>query len=131
MLIPADIRDEWDLVRPGLEEVYASTHPDWRPEDIYACCVMGACQLFLLGDTGGFIITQDKPQPFRSDKTLLVWIAHDKSGIAADTYIKQVEALAVDRGCVAVEFWSCRRGMNRLMSKHGYRMYSVVYMKEV
>ena len=36
----ADIRDQWDWVRPALLEIKSDTPTiTWRPEDVYAECV--------------------------------------------------------------------------------------------
>jgi hypothetical protein len=125
----ADIRDVWDYVRHGIQEIWDVSVPDWRPEDLYACCLYGHADVYLLGDTGGFVIVQERPMPFKNQKTLLLWVGYDKTGDAFRRHISDFEDLAAKRGCSAVEFWSSRKGMEKLSKRYGYSPYATIYTK--
>jgi hypothetical protein len=127
----ADVRDVWDYILPGVLEIWEESRPDWRPEDLYACCVYRHADVYMLGDTGGFLITQERPMPFKNQKTLLLWVGYDKTGAAFKKYISQIEEMALQKGCCAVEFWSSRQGMNRLGKRYGYEPYATIYTKVI
>ena len=131
MLTAADIRAEWDWVASGVDYVRVRTKADWRTEDVYALCIAGAAQLYLMEDTGGFLVVQVKQLPFKPEKTMLIWVAFDKSGHAWDVYDSQIDDLAASLGCSGVEIWSSRPGMERLCERYGYQPYATIYYKEV
>ena len=52
----ANIRAEWDWVKLGIEEVlHLDVNADYRPEDVYASCVMGESYLWVHPE--GFVVT--------------------------------------------------------------------------
>ena len=95
-----DIREVWDVIRPGLELIQSETNPDWRIEDVYASCVNQ--HSFLLMDTArtatGFTVVETKSHPFRDKTIMLVWIAYDPVPNSVPTYQSQLEALALQTG---------------------------------
>lgn len=129
MLQKADIRDVWDWIRPGIEEIMGGASVDWRPEDLYACCLYGQAEIYMDPETGGFLITQERQMPFKNEKFLLLWVGHDKGGEAFHKHIREVESIALAKGCSHIEFWSSRKGMARLGSKYGYEPLATVYTK--
>jgi hypothetical protein len=129
VLHKVDIRDIWDAISPGIQEVWGQSQPDWRPEDLYACCLYGQADIYMLGDTDGFVIVQERPMPFKNHKTLLLWVGWDKTGTAFKRHIREIEEMALDRGCSAVEFWSSRKGMGKLSGRYGYEPYATIYTK--
>jgi hypothetical protein len=129
VLRKVDVRDVWDAISPGVLEVWTVSRPDWRPEDLYACCLYGQADIYMPEDTNGFAIVQERLMPFRNKKTLLIWVSWDKTGIAFRKYIREIERIAAERGCCAVEFWSPRKGMQKLSGRHGYEPCTTIYQK--
>ncbi len=91
-----DIRQEWDWVKVGIEEVLRE-HPQltFRPEDVYTACVTEAALLWVAPE--GFVVTTGETDNFTGDRTLLIWIAwaeergiYDK-GDAKTQYVKLAE----------------------------------------
>jgi hypothetical protein len=75
-LEPSDIRQCWDEVRPGLEEIKARW-PEantWRPEDVYAAVVNGDAVLYRTED--GFAVCTIEVDQYTGTKDLFIWIAH-------------------------------------------------------
>ena len=119
-----DIREVWDVVRPGLELIHSENDPDWRIEDVYAACVNK--QSFLLMDSArtasGFIVLQTKSHPFRDSKIMLIWIAYDPVPGSLMTYSDELEALALHTGHSEIEFLTPHRGLWDLGQQYGYRL---------
>lgn len=119
-----DIREVWDVVRPGLELIHSENNPDWRIEDVYAACVNK--QSFLLMDSAltasGFIVLQTKSHPFRDSKIMLIWIAFDPVPGSLMTYADELEALALHTGHSEIEFLTPHRGLWDLGQQYGYRL---------
>lgn len=119
-----DIREVWDVVRPGLEAIHSETNPDWRIEDVYAACV--SQRSFLLMDTArtasGFIVLQTKSHAFRDSKIMLIWIAYDPEPGSLMTYSEDLEALALKTGHSEIEFLTPHRGLWDLAEGYGYHL---------
>ena len=62
-----DVREVWDIVRPGLEVILEDQQPDWRLEDVYASLVNGQSHLLMdpSRTISGFMVVQSIPVPFR------------------------------------------------------------------
>ena len=132
-LIRSDIRLVWDSVRPGLIYIKDKCNAAWRPEDVYASCVSGEADVFLVkGYPHRFAIVQVKTCPFSLDKSFLVWIAYDESNDhGAANYLSELEEIAKNYGCDSLEFWSPRKGMQRLTEKSEYKAQSTIYKKRI
>lgn len=119
-----DIREVWDVIRPGLELIQSETNPDWRIEDVYAACVNQ--RSFLLMDSArtasGFIVLQTKSHPFRDSKIMLIWVAYDPVPGSLMTYADELEALALNTGHSEIEFLTPHRGLWDLGQQYGYRL---------
>jgi hypothetical protein len=119
-----DIREVWDVIRPGLELIHSETDPDWRIEDVYASCVNK--QSFLLMDTArtatGFTVVETKLHPFRNKKIMLIWIAYDPVPGTAFTYASELEALARNTGHSEIELMTPHRGLWDMAQKVGYQL---------
>ena len=132
MLVQEDIRDQWDRVKPGLYWIHSNLNPEWRPEDIYMAVRMGAATLWMDPQVeDGFAILQVKPDAFKDIKALLVWVAYYQGGDGVSEYLPEIEKMARDFGCQRVEFWSPRRGFERLAEKAGYKIANVVYARDI
>ena len=128
-----DIREVWDVVRPGLEAIHSETNPDWRIEDVYAACV--SQRSFLLMDTArtasGFIVLQTKSHAFRDSKIMLIWIAYDPEPGSLMTYSEDLEALALKTGHSEIEFLTPHRGLWDLGQQYGYQLRWATLTKKI
>ena len=128
-----DIREVWDVVKPGLETIHSETNPDWRIEDVYAACV--SQRSFLLMDTArtasGFIVLETKSHPFRDSKIMLIWIAYDPVPGSLMTYANELEALALNTGHSEIEFLTPHRGLWDLGQQYGYQLRWATLTKKI
>ena len=126
MLEPANIRDHWDRIRPGVECVISLSAADYRPEDVYSACVQGLAALYV--DDPGFVILAPQINVFTGRRELLVWIAYATYGGAIKRYQPEIDALARREGFEALVCWSNRRGFGRVPS---WREVATVYERSV
>jgi hypothetical protein len=126
-----DLRQYWDEIRPGLEEIKA-TWPQantWRPEDVYAEVVNGNAVLYRTED--GFAVCTLQPDKFTGTSDLFIWIAYsyapNGSGMLQKYWPSFIE-VAADLGCrgiqtgsahPALESWS---GMHKLYTTYRYEL---------
>ena len=72
---PADIRQCWDKIKPGIVEILKeNSFLTYIPEDVYSECVNE--RAFLYTSSVGFLILTIEIDRFTKDKTLLLWIAY-------------------------------------------------------
>jgi hypothetical protein len=123
MLDQVDVRIYWEDIEPGLREMKKEANPEWRPEDIYGALVSNIAELYVDTEQDiceSFIILQEKPSMFQPTKSLLIWVAYDKRGKAADKYMDYIEDMAKERGCNKVEFWTPWKGLADALSHKDY-----------
>lgn len=75
-LEPRDIRDSWDEIKPGLEELKAEW-PElctWRVEDVYAEVLRERAVLYMTED--GFAVCLIETEEFSRRRDLCIWIAY-------------------------------------------------------
>ena len=125
MLAQVDVRVYWDFIAPGLREIEKEAKPEWRPEDIYGALVNNIAELYVdieQEPCESFIILQEKLSMFQPTKSLLIWVAYDKRGEAADKYMDYIEDMARERGCNKIEFWTPFKGLADALSHRGYQI---------
>ena len=116
MLRPADIRREWDWVRPGLERALAKSAEKLRPEDVYAEVVTGQAQMFAAPD--GFVIWKVHVCPYTGHRTLWVWFVWGEGGDMIARYQDQLVELARHAEADRLAFQSARRGYERALDEN-------------
>jgi hypothetical protein len=134
MLTQVDVRIFWDCIQPGLREIEKESQPDWRPEDIYTALVNNIAELYVDVEQDpceSFIILQEKPNMFKPTKSLLIWVAYDKRGSAADNYMEYIENMAEARGCNKIELWTPHAGLAKTLSHKGYETKLLIVEKEI
>ena len=112
-LTATDVRDCWDIIKPGLAAMKAELNSDWRLEDVYASCVNQ--QAFIYTDQerteNGFLIVQSQHIPFKTGRKLLLWIAFDPVENSAMQYQSELEQLAKSTGHTEIEIQTPHDGL--------------------
>jgi len=121
-LVLKDIREVWDEIRPGLEQVRQKTEAPWRAEDVYASCVVGAA--FLYAGEPGFVICQPDQNKLTGQGELLVWVAFSVDRDSVERFQPAVDALARENGFSKLTMWSNRPGWQK---HHGWKQVAAVY----
>tara|TARA_R100001129_G_scaffold28503_2_gene19103 strand:+ start:3779 stop:4186 length:408 start_codon:yes stop_codon:yes gene_type:complete len=132
MLQHADIRELWDVIRPGLESIREDSKAEWRVEDVYASCVHG--DSFLLWDhtrKNSFCIVKTVGIPFSRGNRFLVWIGFDPGPDSLMTYHDELEEMARETGHQQMEIGTHRPGLVRLSKKYGYEEAYTVLVKDL
>ena len=126
MLTPANIREEWDSIKPALEKMRDKCGYQWRPEDIYADCVSG--NAFLYTCNHGFVVFNLVFNEFTCTKELNIWIAH---GVHHDSvitvYKDEIKAIAKEAQCEVVTFHTTRKGFDKLSEHYGWTLRDICY----
>mgnify|MGYP001378065774 FL=1 len=119
-----DVREQWDVIKPGLIEVNKDRQPDWRLEDVYASLVNGNSHLLMdrARTQTGFMVVESVPIPFRNAQKLLIWIAYDPEPESLATYASEIEKLARDTGHKQIEFLTPHNGVKELGIRFGYEL---------
>jgi hypothetical protein len=114
-----DIRLVWDRIKPDIEKLRSAWSFDWRPEDIYAQCLMGRAFCYLCED--GFVIVQPRENPYSLAKELFVWVcvSHAKDGVLE--YNRDISELAKEINATAIIFSSPREGFKKMAQQQGWR----------
>lgn len=108
----ADIRAEWESIKPGLETMRARFGPDWRVEDVYAACVSG--QAFLYVGDCGFVVLQADRCKVTGEPLMLIWLAYADERGSIERYQAEVDRIARDGGFGRMVLWSRRKGWARV-----------------
>lgn len=114
-LTPAQIRSEWDRVRPQLEGL--AKGQDWRPEDVYAECLYGRAVLYTCPE--GFVVLKELVNQYSGEKYLFIWVACGSGSVEGHTLINwywpQISVIAQSVGANRVSFESRRNGYERVL----------------
>ena len=107
-LEPCNIREAWDRIKPGLEEIKerwpkAST---WRVEDVYAHVIMEQAVLYETDD--GFAVCTLETDEFTGEADLSIWIAYayNKRSGTLSKYLPSFIEAAKGFGCKGVNTYS-------------------------
>lgn len=104
-LEPRPLREVWDQVKPGLEEIKA-TWPElstWRVEDVYAAVLQEQAVIYTTED--GWAICTIKTDQYSLKSDLFIWIAYaypDKRGGVLMKYLPSFIEVAKNLGCSGV-----------------------------
>ena len=128
----ADIRLEWDNVRPGIEDILAgSPQLTFLPEDVYSECVNGRATL--LTSPIGFLVLTSQIDTFTNDKTLLIWLAYTyvKGTNNWLDHVEWFESIARNLGCRFIEARSAVPKMEAYALRNGWSLDTRIYTREV
>jgi hypothetical protein len=103
-LEPCDIRELWDVVKPGLEAI-KTQWPElstWRVEDIYAAVI--AEQAVLYANEDGFAVCSIDTDQYSHERDLFIWVAYayEPGNNLLQKYSASFIAVAKRLGCKGV-----------------------------
>jgi len=128
----ADIRVEWERVKPGIEKILVDTPQlTFLPEDVYSECVNGRATL--LTSSIGFLVLTTQIDTFTNDKTLLIWLAYTYI-TGTNNWLDHVEWFeGVARGleCKFIEARSAVPKMEAYALRNGWSLDTRIYTREV
>ena len=128
----ADIRDQWDWIRPALLEIKSDTPTiTWRPEDVYAECVYGNALLYIAAE--GFAITTVLTDQYTKDRTLHFWIcwAKRKGGKNVLKYLPFFKNVAQELECKFFELGTSVKELDPYFKINGWTLTTRTYRREV
>jgi hypothetical protein len=134
--IVADIRREWDWVRPGVEEIIAGQPQlTYRPEDVYAACVNQEATLFVRKGASGndFAVTMIEVDKYSGHKVMVMWLANieqrgRKQAIRLMEFFDQVGR---DCGCSYIEGKTAFEALGEYYLKNGWDLNTKVYTRKL
>lgn len=128
----ADIRDEWDWIRPALEELREQIPSlTYRPEDVYAECLYGNALLHVAPE--GFSISRVCTDEFTKERTLHFWICWAKKlgGGNVINYLPFFENVAKQLECTSLEVWTPVKELEAYLISSGWSLDTKVYTRQV
>lgn len=114
-----DIRLAWDRIKADVIELKTRYNLDWRPEDVYAQCLIGRAFCYVCQD--GFIIVKPQENQFTLAKELFVWICVSRASDGLTEYYPDICAIAKDIYATAIIFESPRDGFRKLAKCNGWQ----------
>ena len=123
----ADVRAEWDWVKPLVVEMQQDLSRDWRYEDVYAACLHNKAQLFVGVDKWCrqvFFVLQSLQNAYTLENTLFIWLAAGECGGEYADFYPDLRAIAKHTGCTSITFKSPRKGW---MKAHGVKPVTIEY----
>lgn len=129
----ANIREEWDWVRQGIEEIlHLDTNLTFRPEDIYASVLKGESQLWV--HPNFFNVATIETDEFTGSKTFLLWLswARERGGANAVTFASFYEDVARQYNCTRIETRSCQMpAVQYAVDKVGWEIREIIFGKDL
>lgn len=111
-LILADIRQEWDRIRPAIDQMIQKSGAVFRAEDVYAAVVTGSAHLYT-GATG-FVVVQKDIDKITGEAQLLIWIACASGAGNVTRFQPAIDQLALQNGYRKLIMSSPRKGWERV-----------------
>lgn len=128
----ADIRTEWDWIRPALLELKEQIPSlTWRPEDVYAECLYGDALLHVGPQC--FVITTVITDQYTKDRTLHFWICWSEE-LGRNLVIKYLpffRNVAQQLECKFFEVWTPVEEMKPYLTNSGWSLDTRVYTRQV
>jgi hypothetical protein len=128
----ANVRDEWDWVKQGVEEILAEQPQlTFRAEDVYAACLNEQAHLWVAAE--GFVITTSEVEDFSGHKTFLLWLAwaKDRGQSCAIKYLPFFAQIAKENGFKNIETRTPVSALEKYFLAEGWTKDTVVYTREL
>ena len=126
------IRDYWDEVRVGIEEILAEQPQlKFRPEDVYAACLNEEAYLWIAPE--GFVVSSSEVCQFTGARTFLLWLAWAKKrgDNCAFKYLPFFEEVARKHGFQNIETRTPISQLETYFLADGWTKDTVVYTREL
>lgn len=130
------LRDHFGLIDEGVEAVLAYC-PDecLNGADVYTAAVNGGCQIRLIrldSKVIGFMATYTVTD-LAGNRSLFIWLLYLEPGVpnVMAEVVEELEMIAQEEGCSALEFCTTRPAWERRLKKHGFAPHCVQFRKEV
>ena len=116
-----DIRLVWESIKPAIVELKEKWQFDWRPEDVYAQCLIGQAFCYTGTDEVGFLIVKPMENQYTLAKELFVWICYSEAKDAINDYYADYCAIAKDIHATTIVFESAREGFKRVAKANHWK----------
>lgn len=129
-----DYRDAWGAMLPGMLALHASNPlQDWSVESIREMLDADLAAVLLdAQEPSAFAIVQLDDSPYHpGERELFIHLAWHPGGNALTRFQADLELMARRCEAKSIRFYSCRRGMPRLVTPSGYHSRSVEFVKEL
>lgn len=130
--VVADVRREWDWIRPGVEEILRNSKSlTYRAEDVYAACVNHQAVLWMTSE--GFVVSTTETDTFTGKKTMFLWLAwaKERGNSLVSKYQPFFERVAREAGYSYLETRSPFLGLMPHLTENGWSIDTVVYTREL
>jgi hypothetical protein len=107
-----DIRWVWESIKPAIVELKDKWQFDWRPEDVYAQCLIGKAFCYTCDD--GFVIVKPMENQYTLAKELFVWVCYSEAKDGITEYYTDICAIAKEVYATTLIFESPREGFKRV-----------------
>ena len=116
-----------DCIKDPITNIGLSCNRRRLYEDIEDACKNKRAFLFMNED--GFFVLK----PYVRDGLIIVqvWVAYSKIGNAMTKYQSAIEECAKDIGAAQLEFYTARKGYERLAPRHGWQKAFTVWTKDL
>ena len=118
----------WPQVLPVVEKILTK-HPGVTPNAILGDLLVGAFELWVIGDFQAISITRIVNKP-REKMLFIEWLGGESIDDWVEDWLKVAEAYAKAIGCDSVEFFG-RIGYRRYEKRFNYKPVNTVYRKEL
>lgn len=128
----AHIREEWDWVKRGIEEILAEQPQlTFRAEDVYAACLNEEAHLWVAPE--GFVISTAERDEFTGARTFFLWLAwtKDRGQSCAIKYIPFFVNIAKENGFNNIETRTPVTALESYFLADGWRKETVIYSREL
>jgi hypothetical protein len=128
----ANVRQEWDWVKRGIEEIIAEQPQlTFRPEDVYAAVLNGEALLWVAPE--GFVITTEECDEFTGAKTFLVWLAwaKERGQSCVIKYYSFFAQAAKEHGFTSIEVRTPVTSLEGYLLAEGWKKDTVIYTREL
>ena len=126
-----NIREDWDLVGPALQEICDQFSYDWIPEDVYASVSAGAATYFKT--PAGFVIARVYREEYSNDRCFLIWIAYayQKDLRLVFKYLPFFDKLAKEEGCTKLVTATQADNLGKHLQNAGFGVQTTFYERSL
>ena len=121
-----DIRDHWGWVAPAIR----SMGDEIPLEAVLRECIEDRAH-FLMGEGREFVILKGCSRSWTDEEYLLVWCAWSKNGNAINKHWAEICEIGRRAGFRTLEFWTKRKGFERLAKRLGVEPEITIYRGEI